>query len=138
MTPEPHSLSPMLLKLMAHMRKSPDPFCEVLESAAPSQPLGPDAWRDDFRLWGTLDEDARHKEYGSWVAPFYLDFCVWLDGRGAHSCSRATFERLMREEMGVLITDGEISGLHLRLNRRLKTVLKKKAAARKSGKQAAL
>ena len=43
----------------------------------------------------------------------------------------------MREEVQVMITDGEITGLPLKFNRRSKTILKKTATTRKSGKHAA-
>ncbi len=127
MASAPQPLSPMLLKLMAHMRRV---------SPEPAQLLGLAAWRDDFRLWGESDADARHEGQGNWVSPIYIDFCTWLVGRGAQTCSRETFVRLLREEGEVLVTDGEISGLHPRFHRRFRTALKKTATTCKSGKRA--
>ncbi len=119
------------------------PSIEGFEGAIPAQNQNfsfPDAaWRDYFRLW--LSEDGTSRDgYGDLVSPYFLDFSEWRAGNGdQHSttCPRATFERLMREEVQVMITDGEITGLPLKFNRRSKTILKKTATTRKSGKHAA-
>ena len=76
------------------------------------------ACRDHFYRWWNSEQP--HRRYGgNWISPLYIDFCEWLVGRSSVMCRRWLFERLL-EELGIRITDGRISSLHLNIPRNRK------------------
>lgn len=86
----------------------------------------PAEWQEDFTRWKA--ENCAHREdredWGG-IGALLVDFAEWCCSRDAVPCTRATFERLVRDA-GFRCTEGGVTGLVLRED--LKAVLSYQAA----------